>query len=60
MLKDNETKMNLHRTMATAYLRSAEVYKALGNREMFTAKMLQYEKEMREVVRCQVAMKAGA
>lgn len=60
MLKDNETRLNFHRTMATAYLRSADVYKALGNREMFAAKMLQYEKEMREVVRYQIATKAGA
>lgn len=60
MPKDNQTLLNNHRTMATAYLRSADVYKALGNKEMFASKMLQYEKEMREVVRYQIAVKAGA
>jgi hypothetical protein len=29
----------------------------LGNREMYLAKMIDYEREMREVVRCQIALK---
>lgn len=61
MLKDTQSPLNTHRTMATCYLRSADVYKALGNRAMYVAKMSQYEKEMREVVKCQIALaKAGA
>jgi hypothetical protein len=29
----------------------------LGNREMYVAKMIDYEREMREVLRCQIALK---
>lgn len=57
MLKDTKTQLENHRLMATCYLRSADVYKMLGNREMYVAKMSQYEKEMREVVKCQIALK---
>lgn len=60
MLKDNETQLNLHRTMATVYLRAAEAYRSAGNKTMYADKMLRYEKEMREVVRYQIAVKAGA
>jgi len=57
MLKDTKTQLENHRLMATCYLRSADVYKMLGNREMYLAKMIDYEREMREVVRCQIALK---
>jgi hypothetical protein len=47
--------------MANVYLRAADAYNATGNRAMYVAKMSQYEKEMREVVKCQIALaRAGA
>lgn len=61
MLKDTKTQLNTHRAMANVYLRAADAYNATGNRAMYVAKMSQYEKEMREVVKCQIALaRAGA
>ncbi len=57
MLKDTQTQLNTHRAMANVYLRAADAYKLTGNRAMYVAKMSQYEKEMREVVKCQIALK---
>lgn len=61
MLKDTQSQLNTHRAMATVYLRAADAYKLTGNREMYVIKMSQYEKEMREVVKHQIALaRAGA
>jgi hypothetical protein len=56
MIKDNQTQLNNHRTMANVYLRAADAYKALGNKTMYVAKMSEYEKEMRKVVQFQIAV----
>lgn len=57
MLKIYENQLNTHRAMATVYLRLADAYKVAGNKPMYLLKMSQYEKEMREVVKCQIALK---
>jgi len=61
MLKSTKSQLDTHRAMANVYLRAADAYKATGNRAMYVAKMSQYEKEMREVLKSQIALaKVGA